>query len=130
MAKLTRQQYYNKLVKCALDGTFPATDHSNFPEYRTDDGRRCAVGILIPKKKYDPKIEDHNVNESIVKDGGYVTVPKGMTYKELYGVQDTHDRICNEQDFTRLFLDDLNALDCFKKVKQVDVDEALGTVGL
>lgn len=30
-------------------------------EYRTEDGRKCAVGVLIPDELYDPKIEGDNV---------------------------------------------------------------------
>jgi hypothetical protein len=62
--------------------------------YRTDDGRKCAIGRFIPDDLYNEKIEEHGIDE-IFK---YECIPnelKELGVKFLYDIQYLHDNDFN-----------------------------------
>ena len=54
---MTRQEIFDKVVAHFAVQRAPAVDDEGACLYRTDDGRKCAVGALIPDDAYDPKCE-------------------------------------------------------------------------
>lgn len=59
---MTRQEMYSK-VKAAINAQgAPAWDElSGVCVYRTKDGKRCAVGALVPDEEYIPMMEGSRV---------------------------------------------------------------------
>lgn len=120
---MTRQEYYDLLVKSAVEGTFPGWDGRHCT-YRTADGKhRCAIGILIPDEMYDSRDEGASVNgldnELIEK-----ILPEDMIVPELLLVQELHDEHAFQWD-TSKFIKDLNELRMFKSCKKVSPEDAV-----
>ena len=90
---MTREEYHDLLIQTSLDGKFPAVNPVNGDcVYRTQDDKRCAVGLLIPDEVYTPSFEGKVV--STLVNLGMVTeslLPLGMTWKELNDIQLSHD---------------------------------------
>ena len=62
--------------------------------YRTNDGRKCAIGRFIPDDLYNEKIEEHSIGE-IFK---YEFIPdelKELGVNFLYDIQHLHDNDSN-----------------------------------
>lgn len=97
---ITIKQYYEELLICARDGTFPATTYGAC-RYRIDKQAscpcRCAVGILIPDAHYHPRMEGEFLR--IVMP--HAIVPEGMTKEELNEVQKAHDDISRAWDLDK-----------------------------
>jgi hypothetical protein len=53
---MTKQEAFDKVVKHLLKQGEPAFD-GDICCYRTDDGKKCAAGCLIPDELYDPAWE-------------------------------------------------------------------------
>jgi len=59
---MTVKEYYNLLVETSASGGFPALAKS-YPiqlkcAYRGKDGKRCAIGVLIPDEEYEASFEN------------------------------------------------------------------------
>lgn len=59
LTPLTKQEYFDLLVKTSREGGFPSvvptsgeTQVGYDCAYRTADGRKCGIGLLIPDTKY------------------------------------------------------------------------------
>lgn len=64
--------------------------------YRTEDGRRCAVGQLIPKRKYRTEFEGCNIQMKdeephSTQKALLAALPKGINLNLLYWLQQWHD---------------------------------------
>ncbi len=115
---MTKQDYYNLLVKSATDGTFPSVEE-NVCQYRKGS-HKCAVGLLIPEDKYHKGLEGIDVyNEEV---SSVVEVPEGLTIRNLTIVQVCHDKLAFDQIWnSEQFIDNLNKLEFFQDVKQHDI---------
>lgn len=60
MNMLSTQEIFDKIIVHLSEQKVPARNENDCV-YRTLDGRRCAVGGLIPEDKYDPIIEGISV---------------------------------------------------------------------
>lgn len=120
---MTKQEYYDLLVRSASDGTFPSGDkHGCY--YRLDETatcpQRCAVGLLIDDKDYTPDLEGPSVEKMDDWQQEFIQLPDGLTYEDLNSIQSTHDvriAIWDAQNF----ISSLNKLPCFRDIKQVEV---------
>jgi hypothetical protein len=129
---MTRREYYDLLVRTSLEGGFPSVDltqigpGNNGCSYRTPDGKRCAVGVLIPDWRYGPgmegKLAGDLINEFSLED----IIPDGMDVGQLHQVQNVHDTLAYEVDDTTnryvprkwdhgRFVADLNELHFFRE---------------
>jgi hypothetical protein len=98
---VTKREYFDLLVKTSREVGFPSTHYSNAQEgwvcdYRSPDGRKCAVGLIIPDEDYRPDFEGRGAS-FIVTDFLPGILPEGMRPDELYVVQGIHDmtaRVC------------------------------------
>lgn len=116
----TIQQYYDLLVCSALDGMFPAYDPvRRICRYRTDAGRACGVGIVIPDKDYVLEMEGRAPTLWPVDLQLRLTraVP-GVSVKAFTDIQAAHDRY-DKNWAPELFIEDINGLDLFAKCKKV-----------
>lgn len=114
---MTKQEYYDLLVRCAGDGTFPAKQFGQCC-YRTKDGRKCAIGLLIPDHLYRPEFEGETVYNSQIQE--VVCCPEGLTIGNLDDIQYLHDIASVSSNFFFKFVSHLNELSCFQGVHQVD----------
>lgn len=117
---MTKQEYYDLLVKSASDGTFPSySSEERKCMYRKDGTAnckaRCAVGLLIPDCRYKVRHEWTAIED--LKD--VIELPEDMTIADLYAVQNAHDRVSTATHvFAFCFVLRLNELDCFKQVRK------------
>lgn len=112
---MTKQDFLDLLARTSRAGGFPS-DNSNTCLYRTDDGRKCPVGLLIPDEKYCRDMEEKGADELFGRFPELLDhLPDGMTVADLGTVQDIHDRRSTHRDGWnhRAFVDSLLALDCF-----------------
>lgn len=101
MEKLTKQQYLDLLVTTSKQGGFPAVSEREECAYRSDDGKRCAVGLILPDAFYD----SHNLEGSTVVDiaDEFPEVeeffPAGLAVKDMREIQNCHDTIAQGIDY-------------------------------
>ena len=61
----TDQEIFNKVAAHLIKQGRQAK--ANFScLYRAPDGCKCAIGVLIPDDKYDPRMEEHGIRELII----------------------------------------------------------------
>lgn len=112
---MTKQEYYDLLIQCSEDGTFPSS-YLGECLYRGEGKQKCAVGILIPDDKYDPRIEGQGLDQDIFD---LCDVPEGLTMYDLQSIQESHDT-CDLVNFQINFIHKINKLPCFKEVTKID----------
>jgi len=133
---MTKQEYYDLLVKTSLDGGFPAKDYwSDGCKYLAKDGKKCAVGLLIPEDKYDkdldwlgPIYKVYERHKELIDS----ILPENITVNDLELIQGKHDShltFCGKNLTSgnwkewdhKVFVDGLNSLNCFSDIQQVKV---------
>jgi len=134
---MTKQEYYDLLVKSAQDGTFPsAVIHDNMAMqclYRADQTphslKRCAGGLLIDDEKYSPDLETVRVTMLALSHPGIFNLPEGLSVSDINAIQREHDEACDWKNksivwYKEQFIDCINALSCFADVVKVSPDAA------
>lgn len=141
MSRLTKQQYYDLLVTTSKNGGFPAADDHGNCFYRTEDGKRCVVGIVLPDNLYQRCMEgkafsrvceiligeyesDHqHLPDDVRKQDPtkFEWVPEHMSLCDLASCQSAHDNLVlgHGQWVHSYFVKNLNALSCFQDVQKV-----------
>ncbi len=122
--KLSLQEWYALLVRTSAEGGFPAVvPGTTLCRYRTPDGRRCAVGLLLSEEDYEEKLEgDLIVWPPQLFDK---VMPWGATLCDLTRVQTAHDSIAQQgrawshTEFVRK----LRQLGCFRDCKEEKEEE-------
>lgn len=92
------QEIFNRAVRRLIKQGVPATtEYAEGCRYRTDDGRRCAIGHLLPTKVYKPTMENNSVRRLVWKFPEvepYVLasdLPPEVALRLAGGLQDAHD---------------------------------------
>lgn len=62
---MTRQQVFDAVVLGMSKQKAIAINESGGCQYRTNDGRKCAIGILLPDELYSTNIEANSVSDLI-----------------------------------------------------------------
>jgi len=93
---LSAQAVFNKVAKHLLTQKHPAMDDSGDCVYLADDGKRCAIGCLIPKRLYNKNIEFCSVEMARPEDLLYGILKKSkVNIKKdnelLIELQNAHD---------------------------------------
>jgi hypothetical protein len=115
---MTKQEYYNKLVKCASDGTFPSGGEGGC--WYRNGPHQCAVGILIPESMYLSAFEGLPVDCLFVNEKlPYDLIPESMTLSDLLNLQNVHDTNAREGWNSNKFIQSINIAGCFQDVVQV-----------
>lgn len=114
---MTKQEYYDLLVRTSAEGGFPSMEGGRC-RYRTDTGRRCAVGLLIPDEMYEPGMETNNAYWLERRFPQVQAVfPDEMDADELRRVQTVHDELAQDLGWDhQSFVANLNTLHCFVDV--------------
>jgi len=135
---VTKREYYDLLVKCCDDGTFPSVNPGGACAYRGPDDKRCAVGVLIPDAAWE-KVKHltfsnwhgtHPANVSPVEllagpllDAGFdlAAAVEDLTVEDLRRVQYTHDEAAHRHpaggpEFKAAFLAGLETRGVFEGV--------------
>jgi hypothetical protein len=115
---MTKQDYYNLLVQCAQDGTFPSHQDGTC-RYRGPHETRCAFGILIPDEEYEEEMEGQDLTLLDREFVDYLT-PEGIPFRELLKIQKIHDGL-SEIFSSEQFIRSINALPCFDDVQKENV---------
>lgn len=121
LEKLSLQDAYDVLVRCAGDGTFPSSDGTGGCWYRrTEEAsckQRCPAGVFIPDEEYSPELEGLLVtNKSIL--ASILIIPPGMNVSDMRILQAFHDGNCTPWNVEG-FIGHLNSRACFDTVKKV-----------
>ena len=85
---MTEQEAFNAVWERAKDKR-RATDEGGTNCYRTDEGDRCFIGVLIPEDQYDPTMERFRV-ESLAL-AGRLPFLEGVDRALLRALQRVHD---------------------------------------
>lgn len=116
---MNKQEYYDLLVKTSLEGGFPAIERSsNSCKYRSSNGKKCAVGIIIPDNVYEKRFEGRSINQ-ILKHYCFDQswIPDGIRISDLKNIQILHD--CNTDNWNHnYFIRCLNSLPCFSEIQK------------
>lgn len=101
---MNRQTIFNTVAKHLLTQNAKSLARSNgtwgFCQYRSTDGMKCAIGVLIPDAEYSPLLENHTVLDPKVINAirGALDLEAGQRLTEgdqdfLYRVQRLHDSV-------------------------------------
>lgn len=133
---MTKQEYFDLLVKTSKDGGFPAINvektipgcqfsgNVNRCKYRTNDGKKCAFGLLIPDDKYSHLFEGKSLEG--LPDYIQYYFPDGLCMRDMMSVQVVHDKYATYESWNHTdFVQRLLHLPCFKDVVCVDMETAL-----
>lgn len=133
---MTAQQYYDLLCVSAFDGTFPCVGWSDGGDmicrYRGDNGAKCAVGVLIPDERYEPRFEGNTVSTGGVL--AAVDPVDGFGVREFAQVQTVHDNTSPIGVGRRawnpgVFIDEINRLPCFARVQKLAGNAGMTAAG-
>lgn len=116
---MTKQEYYDLLVKSAQDGTFPSVKEGKC-YYRLGD-RKCAVGLLIPDHQYHEGLEFRSAKQLPLDS---LQIPEGMSLVDLSEIQYIHDKISYYLYWDyQTFITELNNLPVFDDVVKVNHED-------
>ncbi len=111
---MTKQEYYDLLMRSAGDGTFPSVDAEGTCLYRGPNGKKCAIGVLIPDEKYTPHLEGQRAVEVLHLCG--TSAPAGIEWYDLCKIQRDHDGLARACWHADSFVASMNSLPCFADV--------------
>jgi hypothetical protein len=98
---MNKADYYNLLVQTSAEGRFPSIKIDGLNSscmYRSPEGLRCAVGLIIPDEKYKKEYEQTNVLSLVDRFGLMLDLPEGLTLTDLSAIQKTHDSMALQWD--------------------------------
>lgn len=124
--RLSKAAYFDLLVNTSKEGGFPSTREKVCGAiecaYRGNEGRKCAVGLLIPKSAYKNEMEGlpaFELFESFPELCLYI--PDGMLAEDIADIQHLHDLEANRLAQSpkrkwshREFVKALKALSCWE----------------
>jgi len=91
---VTKHEYRDLLIATSAAGLFPSVNKAGTCMYRSGDGRRCAVGLLIPDDVYKKSMDwKGGMSATRVMTRYEIAVPEGMTMAEVVKVQVLHDTL-------------------------------------
>ena len=127
---LTAKQYFDLLVKTSSEGGFPAVTRSGSCCYRMENGRKCAVGIIIPNEIDTYAFEGSGISDltdyarELLQIRSWI--PDGILEGDLQKVQECHDNQVLHYDYFLppwnhdKFVESLSELECFKEIAPCD----------
>ncbi len=133
---MTKQEYYDLLVKTSAEGGFPSlrddrerslnkgSDPSVNCAYRGQNGRKCAFGLLIPDDCYAKTMEGKHAGAVIENFKLQAVVPEGLDKSNLLDIQSIHDSESGYACWNHgQFVTRLNRHHCFGDVNRTVVDD-------
>lgn len=94
------QEIFNLVVEHLFSQGRPAYDGNRGCMYRTHDGLRCAVGVLIPDDLYDPAFETNEVRV-VIQELFDTDLADWREHKDLLiALQLAHDSCLRDPDRT------------------------------
>lgn len=117
---MTKQEYYDLLVKSAYDGTFPGCTPQGCM-YRTPDGHKCAVGVLMDDATLDTIDREMLQRATVARLALYnlhIPTVEGLSSYQMGTVQDAHDQCAFAGWDASYFIARINALACFADVRK------------
>jgi hypothetical protein len=108
---LNKQEAFDKAARgIILQGGPSREDGSACCLYRGPDGRRCAIGHLIPDELYDPDMEGRGITTPVVISPirNFLTSQGWDSEEDVYflmGLQEIHDNASMSRDFINDFIE-------------------------
>jgi hypothetical protein len=103
---MTRQAYRELLIRTSAEGNFPAFDlKTKQCSYRAPDGRRCAIGLILPDEINDGTLPNKTADSLFFEelDEKKITpqsLVEGLTSNDMYHIQRIHDGMAISYDET------------------------------
>ena len=98
----TKQQIFDFVVKFLVKQGGPALDSQGDCVYKTSDGKKCAIGCLIPDKVYSPVFEGKSIESLLGTFKAFESVKLTQFALEneefLVALQNTHDSLYARTD--------------------------------
>lgn len=99
-AKMTLQELYDIVWKHFVieKGLASINPHTRLCCYRSPDGAKCAIGVVIPDEIYDPQMENRSIRMLIEGLGSFAAIPsiaklfEGIPIDTLGDLQYCHDK--------------------------------------
>ena len=123
---MTKQEYYDLLVLSSVDGTFPSWGWGSIGcLYRSPNGTKCAIGVLIPYEEYELRMEGGACRLFYEFPQLHKYIPIGMTVMDLKTVQRIHDGFKSTYGKWKAsrFVEALNIISFFNDVKKVTMSD-------
>lgn len=114
---MTKYEYKDLLIQTSKDGGFPATNIDGSCAYRCEDGKKCAVGLILPDSLYERQLEyktiDDLFTQEYLEDKSWI--PDDLTVSDLYEIQRVHDSMSSDYNGWNhdRFVKELHELECF-----------------
>lgn len=88
---MNEAEFFKLLLDTSRNGGFPATNEYGGCQYLTEDGRKCAVGLVIPDG-HPAQIEGCSARSLYERYPDLVErIPKGMNVADMTTLQGIHD---------------------------------------
>jgi hypothetical protein len=90
------QKAFNAAVKHARKQKACAKNSDGYCCYRTNDGKRCFIGCILPNRLYSPKMEENRFSALLNKfSGSFLFGWKYVTLDKAFGdaLQSVHDNM-------------------------------------
>ncbi len=127
---MTAQEYYDLLVEKARADMLPCIGITEkWPDkipglgckYREQD-KACVFGLLIKDEKYEESMEGKTAQAIMEKYPDCFTPVDNFSNYDYNHIQWAHDDNWKSNNFKEVFIQKINALPCFSRVKQVQPD--------
>ena len=122
---ISKREYLQTLIQTSKDGKFPSVRPKQDCIvarclYRTNDGRACAFGLLIPDNRYCANMEEFSSSRIIEKYKLQDVIPEGLDHNDIREIQRVHDKHALDSTETQVipwkhksFVNALLSLGCF-----------------
>jgi hypothetical protein len=101
---LNKQEAFDKAVKGIILQGGPSREGTGCL-YRGPDGKKCAIGHLIPDELYDPDMEGRGMSIHAFTKFAAILGWNESDIKFLSGLQETHDNASMSRDFINDFIE-------------------------
>ena len=133
---MTKVQYIMLLAKACRDGIFPSVIGRGC-RYRGENGKKCAIGVLIPDEVYQPQFDDmkligpsfsetsmsaHELDDYCTRNKLELNVNElvdGLKVGDLAQIQHIHDTLAQQKGSdSSEFIIFLQNMKCFKEIPE------------
>ena len=122
---MNKFEYKKLLIDSSARGVFPSATSTGYCQYRGDNGRKCAVGLILPDEIFNVVDECGDANSLIetCEAGGLSLswIPEGITPDDLQIIQGIHDDAVVKMRNNNCkiwphdeFVGEIESLECFK----------------
>lgn len=88
--EMTDQELFDTVTRHLLTQNATAMEGDGQCKYRTEDGKKCAIGCLIPDDRYDHLLEGRGVGSRRINDAAGISDDQVTLARRLQSVHDIY----------------------------------------